>query len=244
MVAPNVGQYVDLHSHILPGLDDGAADVAASLEMVQALAALGFSTLYATPHQRSGLFMPTLDAISAAAASIAPALAETLPTITVDLGAENFWDEILAERLRTNCVPGYGKSRTFLFEIHPSFMPARLEETLFQVRISGRLPILAHPERYASIQRSPDSAAELAQKTGLLVDLAAVGGSRGRAEAKVARRLLEEGLAHAAASDMHRPKDARAIVEGVEWIKKRLGAAALVRLLTENPRRMLAGELP
>jgi protein-tyrosine phosphatase len=239
-----VGQYVDLHSHILPGLDDGATDTVSSLEMVHALAKLGFSMVYATPHQRAGMFMPLHDAIAAAMASIAAPVTKALPTMKLDIGAENFWDEVLAERLSTNQVPGYGATRTFLFEVHTSFMPAGLQETLFQIRLAGRLPILAHPERYASIQRSPDSAAELAQKTGLLVDLAAVGGSRGRGEAKVARRLLEEGLAHAAASDMHRPKDEKSIAEGIEWIRKRLGTAALDRLLTDNPRRMLAGELP
>ncbi len=212
--------------------------------MVGALTSLGFSDLYATPHQRAGLFMPPPEAITAALEAIADPVAKAFPALRLGVGAENFWDEVLAERLRTHQIPGYSDSRAFLFEVHPSFMPPRLNEILFQVRLSGRLPILAHPERYASIQRSPASAQELAQKAGLLVDLAALGGSRGRAEAKAARRLVEEGTAHGAASDMHRPDDAKAVAEGMTWVTKHLGEATLDRLLDQNPRRMLAGELP
>src|SRR5947208_581271 len=98
MVAPprattpgEVPHYVDLHAHYLPALDDGATDREMSLQMLRAIASLGFSKLFATPHQRAGMFMPERAAIDGAfQAAQADAAAAGL-TAELGLGAENFW---------------------------------------------------------------------------------------------------------------------------------------------------------
>jgi protein-tyrosine phosphatase len=123
-------------------------------------------------------------------------------------------------------------------------MPPRLPEALFSQRLAGRLPVMAHPERYLAIQKDVSRAEALGRSAALVVDLAALDGAHGRAEMKTARRLLEEGLAHAAATDIHSPEDQRGIAAGMTWIQKRLGVEALGRLLDRNPRHILAGELP
>jgi protein-tyrosine phosphatase len=123
-------------------------------------------------------------------------------------------------------------------------MPPRFVESLFELRIKGRLPVMAHPERYLAIQHDPARAEALGRSAALVVDLAALDGAHGRPEMKTARRLVEEGLAHAAATDIHTPDDQRAIAAGMSWIRKRLGPEGLRRLLDHNPRRILAGELP
>jgi tyrosine-protein phosphatase YwqE len=78
----------------------------------------------------------------------------------------------------------------------------------------------------------------------LVVDLEAISGTHNRAETKTARKLVEEGLAHAVASDMHSPNTAGQIAGGIAWIRKHLGTTAVSQLLEENPRRILLGELP
>ena len=123
-------------------------------------------------------------------------------------------------------------------------MPPRLEQTLFELRLGGRLPVMAHPERYLAIQKDPARAEALGRTAALVVDLGALDGAHGRAEMKTARRLLEDGLAHAAATDIHSPDDQRAIAAGMGWIRKRLGPEALSRLLDQHPRHILAGNLP
>lgn len=188
--------------------------------------------------------MPSRTAMRAARDEMAGLLAIELPNLTLGLGAENYWDDVLAERLRQGDVPGYGGGRAFLYEVDPLVMPPGLDAVLFQARLAGFLPVMAHPERYAQIQDSPTAAADLARQSGLLVDLAALSGRHGRVESKTARKLVEEGIAHAVASDMHDPADERSIAEGMNWIGKHLPAETLDRLLGENPRRMLKGELP
>jgi protein-tyrosine phosphatase len=235
--------FVDLHAHYLPGVDDGATDMTMALQMVRAVAALGFSELYATPHQRAGMFMPSADEISGAYHSLTRELAGT-GAPRLGLAAENFWDDVLLERLRDLSMPTYDGGPAFLFEVPPPLMPAGIEATLFSLRVRGRLPVLAHPERYIAIQQQLDRAEALGRVAALVVDLAAIDGAHGRPEMRTARQLLQEGLAHAVATDIHRPEDQRPVAAGMAWIKKQLGPAALELLLAENPRKILGGDLP
>jgi protein-tyrosine phosphatase len=236
--------FVDLHAHYLPALDDGARDRDLSLQMVQAVVALGFDRLQATPHQRAGMFLPDRAQIEAAHQWLKGAAEAAHPGVAVGLGAENFWDDVLLGRLQSGGLPTYDGGPAFLFEVNPALMPPRLEQTLFELRLGGRLPVMAHPERYVAIQKDPGRAEALGRTAALVVDLGALDGAHGRAEMKAARSLLEDGLAHAAATDIHSPDDQRAIAAGMSWIRKRPGPAALSRLLDEHPRHILAGNLP
>jgi protein-tyrosine phosphatase len=236
--------FVDLHAHYLPSLDDGARDRALSMQMVQAVVALGFDRLQATPHQRAGMYLPEQPDIDAAFDWLKQETAAAHPGVQLGLGAENFWDEVMLGRLQHGGLPTYDGGPAFLFEVNPALMPPRIEQNLFELRLGGRLPVMAHPERYVAIQKDPARAEALGRTAALVVDLGALDGAHGRAEMKTARRLLEDGLAHAAATDIHSPDDQRAIAAGMAWIRKRLGPQVLTRLLDEHPRHILAGNLP
>jgi protein-tyrosine phosphatase len=110
--------------------------------------------------------------------------------------------------------------------------------------MAGKLPVLAHPERYQRLWTDERLVEQLRGEVAFVIDLGAVAGYHGKKEHKAARRYLEDGIAHAVASDAHTPEDVARAAEGIAWIKKRLGPAAVTRLLDTNPRRILAGELP
>jgi protein-tyrosine phosphatase len=239
-----MSNYVDLHAHYLPSLDDGATSPEMSLQMLRAIAALGFSDLYATPHQRAGMFMPSRVAIDEAFRAVSTAAGASGVRARLDLGAENFWDDVLHGRMQERSVPTYGGGPAFLFEVNPQFMPAGLENELFQLRCNGYLPVMAHPERYVAVQRDVMVAETLGRHAVMLIDLGALDGAHGRAEMKTARKLVQEGLAHAAASDIHRPTDAKGIAAGMAWIRKQIGQRGLDQMLAENTRRLLSGEMP
>jgi protein-tyrosine phosphatase len=236
-----MAHYVDLHSHYLPALDDGATSLEMSLQMLKAIASLGFSDLFATPHQRAGMFMPERQKIDAAFAQVSASIGGTL---RLGLAAENFWDGVLLGRLRDSTVPTYNTTPAFLFEVNTQMMPAEMETQLFQIRTSGLLPVMAHPERYAAVQRDPGLCEKLGRQAVMLIDLGALDGAHGKAEMKTARKLVLEGLAHGAASDIHRPEDQTSVAAGMAWIRKQRGQGVLDQMLDENPRRTLAGELP
>jgi protein-tyrosine phosphatase len=236
--------FVDLHSHILPALDDGSPDEATSLTMVRGLVALGFDTVCATPHQKAGQFMPALDAIRAAHRRVLELVAGAGLALQSPLAAENMWDATLYERIRSDSIPSYDGGAAFLVEFSPSQLPPDLGQRIFELRRRGKLPVIAHPERYQPLWTAPDQVIALRADCALVVDLGAIAGYHGRREGKAARAYVEQGLAHAVASDVHSPSDLRGAAEGVAWIKKRLGDRVLSRLLDENPRRILAGEHP
>jgi tyrosine-protein phosphatase YwqE len=238
-----MAHYVDLHSHYLPALDDGATTLEMSIQMMRAIASLGFSHLYATPHQRAGMFMPARDKIDAAFAEVKAAVASA-PPATLGLGAENFWDLVFHDRVRGQAVPTYDATPAFLFEVNTQMMPAEMESQLFQIRTSGYLPVMAHPERYVAVQRDVSLAERLGRHAAMLIDLGALDGAHGKAEMKTARKLVLEGLAHGAASDIHRPEDQASVAAGMAWIKKQRGQQVLDLMLGENPRRLLGGDLP
>ena len=235
---------VDLHSHVLPALDDGSPDMATSLAMLRTLAELGFARVTATPHQKAAQFLPAWADVTRARDQVRAALADAGMALELGLAAENYWDEVFFARQKTAGFPCYDDGGAFLFEIPPEEVPAHLEDTLFHLHAKGHLPVMAHPERCLPFWKDADRLARLAQGCALLVDLGAVAGYHGRPEARAARRLLADRIAHAAATDVHAPEDVRAAAAGIAWIKKKLGEDAVKRLLDDNPRRILAGELP
>ena len=85
------------------------------------------------------MFMPTRDAIATAFAAVSADVAAGNVPVRLGLGAENFWDDVLHDRLRERTVPAYGGGPAFLFEVNPQFMPAGLENELFQLRVDGHL---------------------------------------------------------------------------------------------------------
>lgn len=239
---PSAG-FVDLHAHYLAGVDDGAPDFETTREMVDAVVGLGFSHLYATPHQREGMYLPSRQAIDAAFQQLDQA-AGGQTRFAVGLGAENFWDGTFLDRVKARQIPCYDGGPAFLFEVPPPLMPAGIEAALFEMRLAGKLPVMAHPERYHAVQAQLERAQALGQTAALVVDLAALDGAHGRAEMKAARELLNQGLAHAVATDIHGPEDIPRIAAGMAWIRKHLGTDALQTLLADNPRRIIAGDLP
>jgi len=236
--------YVDLHTHILPGLDDGSPDLATSMLMIDGLRTLGFSTICATPHQKTGQYLPTLEAISQAHQEVLAAVRERSWSLKIPLAAENMWDETLYGRMQADTIPGYDGNRVFLMEFVPSQLPVGLFERIFELRCNGILPVVAHPERYSPLWDAPQLVEKLASDCAMVVDLAAVAGDFGRKQAKVSRKMILDGIAHAAASDLHCLADLKSAKKGIAWIRKKAGEATLTRLLATNPAKILEGQHP
>ena len=119
--------FVDLHSHVLPGLDDGVHTLAESLEVVTMLGSLGFDIVCCTPHQKLGSWVPTHDSISKAHAEVTAALDGARVSVDLRLGAENFWDELFLSRAAEKTQPAYTGGKAFLFELDIRSSPPNLE---------------------------------------------------------------------------------------------------------------------
>jgi protein-tyrosine phosphatase len=217
---------IDLHSHVLPGLDDGAADLAEALDICRAAAADGIEVIAGTPHVRHD-HTTTADGMEAALAQVQEAAAGIIRVVG---GGEVDLNELSRppEELRRFALAG---NPAFLLVETPHVgWPLDLPEQLFRLRVQGVTAVLAHPERNAEVQSRPEllepvvAGGALTQLTAATLD-----GRWGPRAGACARTLLDRGLAHLIASDAHTP-NVRAV--GMSAAAAAVGDEALARWLT------------
>jgi protein-tyrosine phosphatase len=234
---------IDLHSHILPGLDDGARTLADSVEIAHSALQDGITVIAATPHVRDD--WPT------EAATMEQRLAELraeLDAARVPLDLRSGGEIALdwAERLPADELRrfGLGGSRYLLVEMPYHGWPLQLPSVLLSLRDQGFVPVLAHPERNADVQVRPERLVPLVE-AGVLVQVtaASVDGRIGRRAAECGRRLIGGRVAHLLASDAHHAS-VRAV--GLSDAVRAVGGGALGQWLTHDvPEAILAdGPIP
>jgi protein-tyrosine phosphatase len=232
---------IDLHSHILPGLDDGSPSVDAALEMARSAIEDGIVTLAATPHVRDDYPTSPIE-MEERLYSLRERLAEASIPLELLPGGEIALDMLPELDDRDLRRFGLGGNPAFLLLETPDFgWPLGLEQTLFQLRLRGFSAVLAHPERNAEVQEDPGCLVRLVE-TGTLVQLtaASVDGRLGPHARRCALRLIELGLAHMLAGDAHAPS-VREI--GLRAAARQLGDPGLAHWMTvEVPRAVVAGE--
>ena len=234
--------YVDLHSHVLYGLDDGAPDPATAVAMLDSLATLGISEQCVTPHQKAAQYLPAWDHVMRTYGELQQLRSSRHPTLR--LAAENMWDDVFYARSVDGTIPHYAETSAFLIELPPPLMPVGVLDRLFDFARQGKVVVLAHPERYHALWGNDELARQLRTVCAFQIDLPAIAGFHGKRESKQARHLLELGLAACVATDAHQVGDVQQAAEGLRWIDKKLGHAAVVRLFDHAPRAILGGELP
>lgn len=236
--------FVDLHCHWVAGIDDGARSVEDSLAMLRGLHRIGFDLVMATPHMRPGMFDNTAGDLKAAFERMQPHLTEAeLPEVA--LSSEHYFDEIVFARLMEEKALPYPGGRAVLLEFYEIDFPPSIDHRLFDLKRRRLTPVIAHPERYRCIWRSPETLERLVDKgSGALLDTAALVGKYGRKVKRSAEELLERGLYHAACSDAHRPSDIEEVEKGMARIEKLYGAEEVDFLFREGPRALLEGRLP
>lgn len=233
-------RFVDLHSHWIAGIDDGAKTPEAGVEMLTRLRSAGFERVVATPHMRPGMFDNTREALAQAFERMKPHLTAACPE--VDLSSEHWFDDVVFSRLVSGQAAPYPGGKAALVEWSPQSLPLRVEARLFDLKKRGVVPVLAHPERYQPVW-DDDACLDPLLDVGavLLLDVCSIVGKYGRASQKAALKLLEEDAYEAACSDAHRPDDVADVVRALARLEDLVGAAEKERLMREGPLAILAG---
>ena len=232
---------IDLHSHVLPGVDDGCRTLEQSIDLARAAAADGIRVLAATPHVRSD-FPTEPETMERLVAEVRAAVAAEGIELEVLPGGELALDRLdllpLDEARRFGLG---GNDAVLLVEFPYAGWPLGLEDRLFRLRAAGVTPVLAHPERNVEVQARPARLAPLvAAGTLVQVTAASLEGRLGRSSRAAAHALLEAGLVHLLASDAHTP-DVRRV--GLSGAAAAVGDEALAAWLTEEvPAAIVAGE--
>lgn len=198
---------VDIHSHLLPGLDDGAQSMVDSLELLQRFEALGYRKVITTPHIMSDFYRNTPEGIRQKLEEVRRAAREENIRIEIEAAAEYYLDEVFFEQLdRPEELLTFG-NKYILFETGFINQPAILLEALFKMQSQGLKPVFAHPERYAYLQGNYSLAVDLAERGALLqINLNSLCGYYSSMAKKTAEKLIDDGLVSFVGSDMHNTK--------------------------------------
>lgn len=236
--------FVDLHSHILWGLDDGCQTPEETLEAARLLTELGWRESAPTPHAHP--LFPSRD-VTTCSARLAEAQVllklEGIP-LTLHSGAENVLDEVYLGRLAGNDRRGLGATGRFaLVELPFRGSVPGLPDLLFHLARKGVRPLVAHPERCVEFDRPGRAEEAVRLGAALQLNLGALAGVYGRQVRKQAERFLGDRLYAVAATDLHHPDGAEEwLPEAIEALEERAGCAELERLCSTNPLKVLAGE--
>jgi protein-tyrosine phosphatase len=232
---------IDIHSHILPEIDDGSRSFEESLKMAEIAAADGIEQMVATPHVFRGLSADPqtteiLDSIAALRDSLNGLLA-ILP------GSEAHVTHDMAEQVKAHRVTTINQCNYLLVEFPQLTLPLGVHEIFYQLQLEGVHPILVHPERNVQIQRQPSVVAEYVNH-GVFIQVTAmsVTGEFGNAAKACAETLLEHRCVHFLATDAHRPtKRPPVLSRGRDAAARIIGDEAARRLVYENPLAVIEG---
>lgn len=236
---------VDIHAHVLPGIDDGPRDLSGTLELARSAAEAGITRIAATPHLRSDFPDVHVEEIAARAERVQAELEAVGIDLEVVPGAEVslIWAlEASDEQLR---LASYGQRGQDVLIETPEDV-SMLEQLLYEVRIRGLRVTLAHPERSGHFQHDAARLTRLAEQGVLLqVNADALLAPARSSLRRLAARLCWEGTAHVIASDGHRGHDWRPVdrlAKGAEALAKLVGPERARWMVTDAPAAILAGQ--
>jgi protein-tyrosine phosphatase len=197
---------VDLHSHLLPGLDDGVKSFEEAEAVITGFMNQGYQKIITTPHVMSDAYRNTAEMILAKLHELKQHLSTRNIDIDIHAAAEYYLDENLMQLLdRNQPLLTLGK-QYLLFETNFLTEPLNLKEFIFQATSKGYKLILAHPERYMYLQEDLKKAEDLIDRGVLFqVNISSLSGYYSKPAQKAAQRLIDRGWVHWLASDCHQP---------------------------------------
>lgn len=237
---------IDLHCHILPGIDDGARNLSISLDMARASVADGVTDLACTPHILPGLYPNTGPQIRQATQQLQDALDQHGIPLRLVAGADNHITPDFVAGLRSGQLLCLAESRYVLVEPPHHVFPPRLEDLFFSLLSAGYVPILTHPERLSWIKSHYEVIARLG-RMGVWMQITAgsLTGAFGKSAKYWGERMLDEGRVHILATDGHdtkrRPPNLR---RGRDLTAARVGEVEAEHLVATRPRGVLDNVAP
>ncbi len=236
---------IDLHMHILPGIDDGAMDMEEALDMARIAVYSGTTVCAATSHGKFSRRRPAehLACYEETLARFREELKKRRIGLDVRSGMELMADESLMRYARSHTLPGYENSPYILVEFYFDISAETALERLDALGRMGYRVVLAHPERYDFMVGRPEIAGRLYRNRVVLqVNAGSILGKFGPRVFRTADRILKNGLAGLMASDAHNSfQRSPDMEEAEELLDIHYGSGASRILLEENPRRILEG---
>ena len=233
---------VDIHSHILPDLDDGSRDMAESVEMARIAAEDGITHMVATPHMFNGLsHNPEPDEILERVQALQEEIGDSL---TVLPGNEVHIAHDIVEKVASSKVTSINRKNYMLIEFPSMNVPVGAVELFYKLQLNGITPLLVHPERNVQIQNQPSLAADFIQRGARIqVTAMSITGEFGASASRTVETLLRHNCVHFIATDTHRANRRPPVLSaGRDRAAEIIGEETARRLVEDNPRAVILGE--
>ena len=225
---------VDVHSHLVPGVDDGAQDLEESMNLLGRMVELGYRGAVLTPHIYPGLYPNSTATLQPAFEQLVAAARTKWPDFRLHLAAEYFADDAFLETIRKGELLSFpvGATEAVLFEMGFQEVSPVLFDATFEMQLAGLQPVLAHVERYPYVVEQPGFAAKLHERgVWLTVNAASLAGAYGHVVQAFVEDLLDKGWVRMLCSDAHgdRHFDALARLQTHAGLKHALSAGDWVQ---------------
>lgn len=206
------GLKTDMHSHLLPGIDDGSPDAATSVMYIKKMMELGYQKFITTPHIYPDLYPNTRETILAAQQLLMTKLKEEQIDVDIVAAAEYFIDDLFADRLKNNEQLLTLHKNWVLVEVSFMTPPPDLNNILFELIVKGYQPVLAHPERYSYYHNKKEIFHRFKdQGCFLQVNLLSLSGYYGKAVQETAHYLVNQKLVDLIGTDLHHQRHLEAM---------------------------------
>jgi len=218
---------VDLHSHLIPSIDDGAKDMERSIELILSLKEMGYKKLITTPHV-SDMFPNSTETILAGYNALKSALEDREIEIEIEVAAEYYADETFEALLKKKDILTFGQENYLLFELSYFTEPQDLETLIQEIKLAGYTPVLAHPERYVYFHDNFARYHHLKTRGVLFqINLNSLTGYYSDTIEKVVKKLIKEGLVDFIGSDTHHKRHTK-------FLKTCLSSPAYKKIFKNN----------
>jgi protein-tyrosine phosphatase len=237
---------LDLHCHLLPGIDDGAVDLDMALDMARMAAADGIHTIACTPHIYPGVYHNDSEGIRAAIVALQGELDSRGIALRLVEGADVHLDPDLAAGIRAGRVPTLAGSRYLLLEPPHHVAPPRFEDAVFELMTMGIIPVITHPERLSWVDTHYDLFVRLAGRGAWMqVTAGALTGRFGKRVQYWGERFVGEGHCQVLATDAHHPQRRPPLLaEAREAAARLVGSEAARDMVSTRPAGVVANADP
>lgn len=202
----------DMHSHLLPGIDDGAPDLETSLRLIRGMSELGYTKLITTPHVMGDMYRNTSAVINEKLEVVREALQQNNINVELNAAAEYFLDDYLEQILRNNepLLPISGN--LVLVEFSLAYPSHSLKDILFTLQMQGYVPVIAHPERYIYLENSRDFYDELKDLgCHFQLNILSLTNHYGKSVHELANYLIKKGYYNLVGTDLHHSRHLEAL---------------------------------
>ena len=207
----------DMHSHLIPGIDDGAKNMEDAIQLIRHLQDLGYQKIFTTPHIMSEYYPNTPERIQSGLEELREALKKEGISIPIEAAAEYYVDDSFEEQLNKEVPFLTLPQKQILIEVSMLAPPRNLPEVIFQLNTLAYQPILAHPERYIYYGNELERFEEFKNMGCLLqLNLLSLTGYYGKAQKKLGLKLLKANLIDLLGTDLHHERQAKILKKALQ----------------------------